>query len=104
MNDPRLVHLLPEFLEAMDDIGRYGALKYGTESFQYRRLEGDRSRGELARTKPEAIAQHAAAHFRMHLDGFPHDHFHTRRHQLAAVAFNAMMEFYFAGLDGEVEP
>lgn len=103
MSDSRLDHLIPEFLQAMDDIGRYGSEKYGVDSFQYRRLAGDRSRGSLARTKPQAIADHATIHFDMHLEGIPHDHFHTRRHQLAAVAFNAMMEFYFAGLDEEVE-
>jgi hypothetical protein len=97
-------HLIPEFLQAMDDIGRYGSEKYGVESFQYRRLSGDRSRGPLARTMSRAIAQHASDHFAMHIDGIRHDHFNTRRHQLAAVAFNAMMEFYFAGLDKEVEP
>lgn len=103
MSDKGFNHLVPEFLKAMDDIGRYGAEKYGVESFQHRRSIGDRSRGSLARTEPEAIAEHAAAHFRMHLQALPHDHFHTRRHQLAASAFNAMMEFYFAGLDGETE-
>lgn len=101
MCEARFNHLIPEFLQAMDDIGRYGAEKYGVDSFQHRRIEGDRSRGPLARTKPESIAQHAASHFLMHLEGSLHDHFGTRRHQLAAVAFNAMMEFYFAGLDAE---
>lgn len=104
MSDANLNHLIPEFLLAMEDIGRYGSEKYGVDSFQYRRMVGDRSRGLLARTTPLAIAQHAREHFSMHLAGKIHDHFGTRRHQLAAVAFNAMMEFYFAGLDGEVEP
>lgn len=101
MSEIRFEHLIPEFLQAMDDIGRYGAQKYGAESFQHRRLTGDRSRGALARTTPLAIAQHAREHFSMHLAGQVHDHFGTRRHQLAATAFNAMMEFYFAGLDAE---
>lgn len=104
LSHTELNHLIPEFLKAMDDIGRYGSEKYGVESFQHRRLAGDHSRGSLARTTPLAIAQHARQHFSMHLAGQIHDHFGTRRHQLAAVAFNAMMEFYFAGLDGEIEP
>lgn len=89
------------FLRAMNDIGEYGHQKYGDESFHHRATTGDLSRGSLSRAKPEAIADHAAEHFQMHLRGELHDHFGTRRHQLAAVAFNAMMEFYFAGLESE---
>lgn len=90
--------LSPAFLEAMNDIGRYGSEKYGTDSFQARRLKGDTSRS-LRRCEPQAIADHAREHFSMYLNHLPHDHFGTDKHQLAAVAFNAMMEFYFAGLD-----
>ena len=93
--------LLPKFLEAMNDIGRYGHEKYGEFSFHHRATLGDTSRGDHPRTTPEAIARHARQHFEMHLARIPHDHFQTRRHQLAAVAFNAMMEFYFAGLEAE---
>lgn len=92
------------FLEAMNDIGRYGEEKYGEQSFGARGKRGDYSRGTgsvAERTTSEAIAEHAAEHFRMHLRGEKHDKFGTRRHQLAAVAFNAMMEFYFAGLENE---
>lgn len=90
--------LSQEFLEAMNDIGRYGFEKYGADSFQARRQNGDRSR-MLKRCEPQAIADHAREHFSMYLNHEPHDHFGTDRHQLAAVAFNAMMEFYFAGLE-----
>lgn len=93
--------LSKKFVEAMNDIGRYGHEKYGEQSFQHRRLEGDTSRGDMDRTMPEIIGQHVRCHYEMHLAGIPHDHFGTRRHQLAAVAFNAMMEFYFAGLEDE---
>lgn len=92
--------LLPKFIEAMNDIGRYGHKKYGAESFHHRAALGDTTRS-LARTQSDAIAQHAADHFQMHLRGELHDHFNTRRHQLAAVAFNAMMEYHFAGLADE---
>jgi hypothetical protein len=47
------------------------------------------------------IGDTVALEDRMHLRGELHDHFGTRRHRLAAVAFNAMMEFYFAGLESE---
>lgn len=90
--------LISEFLEAMNDIGRYGHEKYGADSFHTRREVGDSSRGTLARTSTDEIRKHAAAHFEMYQRGELHDHFGTLRHQLAAVAFNAMMEFYFAGL------
>jgi hypothetical protein len=95
--------LSEKFLAAMNDIGAYGHAKYGEESFDHRRKNGDTSRGTLERTRPKAIAAHAKKHFDMHLRGELHDHFQTRRHQLAAVAFNSMMEFYFSGLENEDE-
>ncbi|MDE2099250.1 MAG: hypothetical protein KGL39_18495 [Patescibacteria group bacterium] len=88
--------LNPRFLEAMNEIGRYGFQKYGRESFQARQACGDRSRGELDRNRPEVIADHAKEHFEAYLRGELHDHFATRGHQLAAVAFNAMMEFFYS--------
>lgn len=45
-------HLIPEFLEAMNDIGRYGEEKYGSESFQQRSKRNDRTR--MNRTEPSA--------------------------------------------------
>jgi hypothetical protein len=56
-----------KFLQAMNDIGRYGNDKYGKESFHYRQKTGDRSRGVLARAKPDAIAAHAREHFEMYI-------------------------------------
>jgi hypothetical protein len=88
----------PKFLELMNDIGRYGFEKYAEDSFQARRLKGDYSRPEMERVAPRAIAVHAADHFTMYLAGVKHDKFDTLEHQLAASAFNAMMEFFFAGL------
>lgn len=95
--------LSTKFIEAMEDIGRHGHQKYGEKSIQHRLAVGDKSRIEGSRYTPVALAEHAAEHFRMHLRGELHDHFSTRRHQLAAVAFNAMMEFMFAGLESECE-
>lgn len=80
----------------MNQIGEYGLDKYGDQSFEARSRRGDKSRGDLSRTTPEVIGEHAKAHFDMYLRGELHDKFGTRKHQLAAVAFNAMMEFYFA--------
>jgi hypothetical protein len=89
-------HLDAKFLEAMNDISRYGHDKWGDDSFQERAKRGVDPRGDIERTKPEVIAEHAAAHFQAYLDGIPHDHFNTRRHQLAASAYNAMMEYIMA--------
>lgn len=83
------------FIEAMNEIGEHGFVKYGD-------LPQERSKHR----NPERVtryknAEHAEEHFFQYLRGTPHDHFKTRRHQLAAVAFNAMMEFQFAGLEDE---
>lgn len=101
MPEPKYKFLNPAFLEAMDEIGQYGHEKYGEFSFHARAARGDHSRGEHARTSPVAIAEHSKSHFAMYLRGEIHDHFGTFKHQLAAAAFNAMMEFYFEGLEGE---
>lgn len=99
-------HLNAKFLEAMNEIGLYGLEKYGEESFDYRTRRGDKSRGNLAtsRTSQTSLRNHAAIHFRDYCADLNHDYFGTKRHQLAAVAFNAMMEFYFAGLEDEALP
>lgn len=89
------------FLEAMNDIGRYGNDKYGVDSFHQRAQHGDRSRGKLERASSAAICQHSKDHIDMYIRKEAHDKFDTLKHQLAAAAFNAMMEFYFAGLANE---
>lgn len=98
-----LPFLNEKFLQAMNEIGEYGHQKYGENSFHARAEKGDKSRGVLGRCESEAIWGHACDHFAEYMDGVKHDHFVTRRHQLAAVAFNAMMEFYFAGLEDEAD-
>ncbi len=87
-----------EFLELMNDIGRYGEEKYGADIFHARSLTGDRSRS-LKRTQKEEILRHVREHTTAYEDGVQHDHFYTLKHQLAAAAFNAMMEFYFSKHD-----
>jgi hypothetical protein len=93
-----LEFLEPEFLQAVADIGWYGHQKYGKDSFQHRRKLGDRSRGGLERTGTGQILRHATEHMEAYAAGEKHDHFGTMAHQLAAAAFNLMMEFYFANL------
>lgn len=99
---PKLDNLMPGFLEAMDDIGRYGFVKYGADSFQARRLKGDVSR-YMDRVTKDMIMSHVREHAWAYQRGEIHDNFHTLKHQLAAIAFNAMMEYYFAELCGEGE-
>ncbi len=100
MLEPKRVyeHLLPGFLKAMNDIGRYGHEKYKDASFQDKILIGNRERD--ARTEPQVLADHAREHFSMYLNHIEHDYFHDDIHQLAAAAFNCMMEAYYAGLEG----
>lgn len=98
---PSFEFLNVKFVETMQEIGRYGFEKYGEDSFESRQKRGDRSRGESPRYRPYNIAEHAGDHFDMYLRNILHDKFNTRRHQLAAVAFNAMLEFHFAGLESE---
>lgn len=95
MEHPELPFLSAKFLEAMNDLMRYGYEKYGP--FPEKRED----HVNPARVKNSELAHHAQEHFAEYLFGIPHDHFDTRRHQLAAVAINAMMEFQLAGLETE---
>ena len=95
MDVRRLELLIPAFLEAMNDLMRYGQEKYGD-------LPATREKHACpARVYSGAMEMHAADHFQMYLMDIPHDHFGTQKHQLAAVAVNAMMEFHFEGLESE---
>lgn len=92
--------LVESFLDAMNDIGKYGYEKYKEQSFQHQQLLGSHKRTS-DRVSAEELQWHAGEHFRMYNSGEKHDHFHTKKHQLAAVAFNAMMEYFFADLENE---
>lgn len=97
--DERYGSLLRKFLEAMDEIGQYGFQKYGEQSFQAQCARNDCER--IPRQAWKKLEHHAHTHAMEYERGIKHDHFGTRRHQLAAAAFNLMMEFYFAGLENE---
>lgn len=78
------------FLHCMAEIGHYGAEKYGDLNWQLSRMSG--SNGPI---------NHIYDHLRQYRSGESHDKFGTRKHQLAAIAFNAMMEFwYLENMDG----
>lgn len=72
------------FLHAMAQIGHYGASKYGHGNWKLSPLVHDKS--------PQ---NHLEGHLTELAEGRPHDHFHTLRHQIAAIGFNAMMMFYW---------
>lgn len=93
--------LIAEFLEAMNDIGRYGTEKYGAKSFEAQIASGKEPERILDRTSRSEILHHAKDHLTAYKYEFPHDHFQTLKHQLAAAAFNCMMEFYYANLVNE---
>jgi hypothetical protein len=87
--------LIPSFLEAMNDIGQYGDAKYQDEGFLRRLLNGDQR--WMERVSRDEIGKHATAHYDAYLRDEMHDHFGDLIHQLAASAYNVMME---AGISG----
>lgn len=81
------------FLQAMDEVGILGEAKYGNESMAAKFRRGDFRRTD--RTTDTAMVTHGQDHFEEFFQQTPHDHFGTRKHQLAAAAFNAMMLYIF---------
>ena len=82
--------LNPDFLELMNDIGRLGHEKFGADAIE---SSGDRTR-KLPRHQANML--HAYRHIANYEDGVKHDHFGDLKHQLAAVSFNCMIEFWFS--------
>lgn len=86
MNRPRLpIETLDlEFINAMMEIGKLGQLHHGEHHYQD--IED--------RPKDRNILVHLADHYTSYRLKEPHDLGDTSYH-LAAVAFNAMMEYYW---------
>lgn len=85
--DVRYDILIPEFLECMAKIAHYGAIKYGDFNWQISRLTGNK--GPI---------NHMYKHLNSLRTNEPYDHSELgteRKWHLAAIAFNAMMEFYW---------
>lgn len=83
--------LIPRFLDDMARIAYYGAKKYGDFNWQISKLEGDKS-----------SVNHMYKHLTSYRLNEPYDHeeLGTQRSlHLVAIAFNAMMEYYWAKLD-----
>jgi hypothetical protein len=91
--DYRYDAVLPDFLKMLAKIGAYADEKYGSWS-QYMkcRLEGEK-----------APLNHIREHLRQYEMGEAYDHFDgDPRWHLAAVAYNAMMEFWYHTRFGHV--
>ena len=79
----------PEFLQTLAKIADYGAKKYGEFNWHKSRLEGDKS-----------PVNHIARHLLLYEQAVPYDHEEVinskdPKMHLAAIAFNAMMEFWY---------
>ena len=86
----------PTFLKMLARIGAYADQKYGAwEQYTKARLVGDKS-----------PVNHIQEHLRAFVAGEPYDHFDGDvRWHLAAIAYNAMMSFYYYSKWGpEVHP
>jgi dATP/dGTP diphosphohydrolase, N-terminal len=84
--------LNPDFLKALARIAKYAEEKYGSWSqYTAARLEGDKS-----------CINHIYEHLRQYQLGEPHDKFGDLKMQLAAVAYNAMMEWHYLEKFGPV--
>lgn len=74
------------FIHAMAEIGHFGAEKYG--DFNYR---------QPGLVREKSPINHIANHLRHYLEGHMYDHNEigsSKKYHLAAIAFNAMMEFW----------
>lgn len=74
-----------DFIKCLAQIARHAEEKYGSpEQYKDGRLEGQK--GPI---------NHIYEHLRMYVAGEAHDHFNDPRYHLAAVAYNAMMEYLY---------
>jgi hypothetical protein len=74
-----------DFLKMLAEIAQYAEGKYGSaEQYTNARLENQAS-----------PINHIYEHLRQYQAGEPHDRFGDARYHLAAVAYNAMMEFFY---------
>jgi phosphoenolpyruvate synthase/pyruvate phosphate dikinase len=73
------------FIKILAEIAHHAESKYGTpEQYADGRLEEEKS-----------PMNHIGEHYRMYCAREVHDHFGDLDHQLAAIAYNAMMEYYY---------
>jgi hypothetical protein len=74
-----------DFIHGMAQIASYAHGKYGSvQQYADSRLAGEKS-----------PVNHMAAHLKQYITGEKHDHFQTMEAHLLAIAYNAMMEYYY---------
>lgn len=74
-----------DFIKLMAQIAKYAEGKYSrAENYVDSRLIGEKS-----------PINHIYEHLRLYQTREAHDHFGTLSHQLAAIAYNALMEYYY---------
>jgi hypothetical protein len=82
-----------DFIKLLAQIAHYAAGKYGAaEQYTGARLTEDKS-----------PINHIYEHLRQYQTGENHDHFGDPAFHLAAIAYNAMMEFYYHDRFGHVK-
>lgn len=75
------------FIHAMAEIGHFGAEKYGDHNYRQPGL-----------TREKSPINHIANHLRQFIECNKYDHIEVgqaTKYHLAAIAFNAMMQFYY---------
>ena len=83
-----------DFIKLQAEIANYARAKYGSiDQYADGRLEGEKS-----------PLNHMAEHMRMYMARETHDKFGTLKHQLAAIAYNASMEFFYLEHGGPTAP
>jgi len=74
-----------DFIHGMAQIAGYAAHKYGSvQQYADSRLAGEKS-----------PVNHMLRHTGQYITGESHDHFHSVEAHLWAIAYNAMMEYYY---------
>jgi len=74
-----------DFIHGMAQIASYAAHKYGSvQQYADSRLAGEKS-----------PVNHMLRHIGQYITGESHDHFHSVEAHLWAIAYNAMMEYYY---------
>lgn len=81
-----------DFIKMLAEIAHFAGNKYG-HPLQYTdsRLVGEAS-----------PVNHIPEHLRQYITGEAHDHFTDPRYHLAAIAYNAMMEYYYHSKHGHL--
>lgn len=77
----------PDFEEMLAKIAHFGAVKYGDFNWHKSRLTGD-----------QGPMNHIRKHYKSYMKSEPYDHpelGEDRKIHLAAIAFNAMMEYWY---------